>query len=329
MRSKLISLVLLTAIAVFVAGAWLVYFAHRPLELPSAPVEFDVKAGSSLTTVARNLSEAQLLPEPWSFIAVGRILGMAGHVKPGTYELTQGISPIQILLKITRGDAMLSEATFIEGSTFAQLRATLNEHPDLIHDIQVLSEAEILQRIGATESAAEGLFYPDTYTFSKGTSDLDVLKRSYRNMKKHLAAEWERRDLHVPYEKPYDALVVASIIEKETAVREERPLVAAVLINRLKQNMKLQTDPTVIYGLGAKYEGTLHKRDLIEDTPYNTYTRSGLPPTPIAMPGLASIQAALNPVSSSALYFVARGGGFHQFSDSLAEHNRAVEKYQK
>ena len=209
------------------------------------------------------------------------------------------------------------------------MRKILDSHPDARHDTTALSEAEILQRVGAAEAAAEGLFFPDTYAFDKGMSDIDILKRSYKAMQNRVASAWEKRDTLVPYAAPYQALIMASIIEKETASKQERPIISAVFVNRLRSGMRLQTDPTVIYGIGDRYDGTLHKRDLVSDTPYNTYLHAGLPPTPIAMPGLASIEAALNPSGSPALYFVARGDGSHEFSASLAEHNRAVAKFQR
>ena len=227
------------------------------------------------------------------------------------------------------GDVSQAGITFIEGWTFRQIREALNSSEGIEHISMELTDAQIMERIGASESNPEGLFFPDTYYFVQGMSDIDILQRAYRTMQAKLQAAWDKKTQSLPYQSPYQALIMASIIEKETAKASERPLVAKVFLNRLKIGMRLQTDPTVIYGLGQKYEGNLHKVDLQNDTPYNTYTREGLPPTPIAMPGMASIEAALNPATqSSALYFVSKRDGSHAFSSSLEEHNRAVVRYQ-
>jgi UPF0755 protein len=231
--------------------------------------------------------------------------------------------------KLTRGDVTQDEIVFVEGKTFRQLRAVLDAHAALRHDTAGLKDQEILVLINASEKHPEGLLYPDTYLFAKGSSDLAILKRAYRAMQQRLAIEWQRRDPLVPYATPYEALIMASIVEKETGRAEDRPSVSAVFSNRLRLGMMLQTDPTVIYGVGERFDGNLRKRDLQFDTPYNTYTRPGLPPTPISMPGLASIQVTLRPPKSDKLYFVARGDGTSEFSRNLDEHNRAVAKYQR
>ncbi|MBX9694986.1 MAG: endolytic transglycosylase MltG, partial [Cyanobacteria bacterium] len=222
-----------------------------------------------------------------------------------------------------------AEIVFVEGKTFRQIRSLLDSHPDVRHDSAGLSDGDILVRIGASEPHPEGLFFPDTYLFAKQSSDLDILRRAYRAMQARLAAEWNSRDPSVPYAGPYEALIMASIVEKETGQPADRLKVAAVFVNRLKKGMLLQTDPTVIYGMGERFDGNIRKYDLTTDTPYNTYTRTGLPPTPIALPGQASIQAALHPPASDLYYFVARGDGSSEFSRNLDEHNRAVAKYQK
>lgn len=209
------------------------------------------------------------------------------------------------------------------------MRDKLDAHPDIRHDSKGLPDAEVMRLIGASENAAEGLFFPDTYLFAKQSRDLEVLARAYRTMQRHLKREWEGRDQGLPYTDAYQALIMASIVEKETGRDADRPMIASVFVNRLRLGMLLQTDPTVIYGLGDRFDGNLRKRDLQTDTPYNTYTRSGLTPTPIAMPGLASLRAALHPANSTALYFVARGDGSSQFSRTLDEHNQAVNKYQR
>ncbi len=229
---------------------------------------------------------------------------------------------------ISKGQIETSSVTIIEGSTFKELREQLNKDSTLHHDSASMSDEEILKRIGATETVAEGLFFPDTYNYVKGSSDLKVLRRSYQLMQRHLQDNWKKRDPDLPFETPYQALILASIVEKETGQPGDRPMIASVFINRLRKPMRLQTDPTVIYGMGDKFDGNLRKRDLSHDTPYNTYTRDGLTPTPIALPGLAALQAVLHPAPSKALYFVARGDGSSQFSSTLIEHNNAVNEYQ-
>ena len=237
---------------------------------------------------------------------------------------------LALLALLARGQqAEQVSVQFIEGQTFFEMRKVLDEHPAVKHDSKDLSEAEILHAVGAVENKAEGMFFPDTYLVIPGTSDLRLLKRAYAAMQSNLTSAWESRDEDLPYADSYQALIMASIIEKETGQASERPLIASVFINRLKQRMLLQTDPTVIYGMGPRFDGNLRKVDLQQDTPYNTYTRAGLPPTPIAMPGLAAIKAAMNPAPSNAIYFVAKGDGSHEFSENLADHNRAVNKYQR
>ena len=256
-------------------------------------------------------------------------MGYASLLKAGDYELTENTSPWQLLGRITMGDVNQSEVRFIEGWTFSQLRKTLDEHPAIRHDTTGLSDLEILRLIGASEMAAEGLFSPDTYYFVRGNSDIAILKRAYRAMQNNLATAWAGRAMNLPLTDAYQALILASIVEKETGRERDRANIAGVFINRLRLGMRLQTDPTVIYGLGEKFDGNLRKKDLLADQEYNTYTRRGLPPTPIAMPGMASIQAVLNPAKTGALYFVAKGNGESHFSSNLTDHNRAVAKYQK
>lgn len=323
------SLFKLAFISVLLAAAWLAYFALTPSPLPQTPYEFSIKHGSSLRTVARQFAEEKLVMEPWSFELLVRTLGKANEIKAGNYLLENGITPYKLFLVITRGDVTQSQAAFIEGWTFRQMRKALDANPAVRHDTLNLSEQEVLQRLEANATMAEGLFFPDTYNFSSGMSDLSILKRAHHAMRTRLDEAWKSRAPDLPYASPYEALIMASIIEKETGQAGERPMIASVFINRLRIGMRLQTDPTVIYGLGEAFDGNLRKRDLTGDTPYNTYTRSGLPPSPIAMPGWESIQAALHPAKSSALYFVAKGNGAHQFSGSLAEHNRAVARYQR
>jgi UPF0755 protein len=315
-------------LAMLLGGGWLTYFALTPLPLTQTPLEFTLKHGSSLKSVARQLTAAGVLSEPWNFVVLARVFGKASNIKAGNYQLEAALTPLQLLRKMTEGDVSQSEITFIEGWNFRQIRKALDEHPSIAHETQGVDEQELLKRIGAAESVAEGLLFPDTYYFSNGMSDVTILKRAYQIMQQHLTEAWQERAPGLPYDTPYQALVMASIIEKETGKASERPMIAAVFINRLRIGMRLQTDPTVIYGLGVSFDGDLRRRDLATDTAYNTYTRTGLPPTPIAMPGLESIHAALHPAQHKALYFVAKGDGSHQFSSSLAEHNRAVARYQ-
>ncbi len=330
MIAKLRSLVLLLLLLAMGGAGWLYHFAHKELSLPEVPLRLVLKSGSTLKTVAKQLTQAQLLTEPWSFIALARALGKTAQIKAGEYQLTRNPTPLSLLALFAKGQQAEQVAVqFIEGQTFADMRKVLDQHPALKHDSKALSEVEILREVGGIGAVAEGLFFPDTYLIIPGTSDLKLLQRAYKAMQERLASAWETRDQSLPYNEPYQALIMASIVEKETGQPSERPLIAAVFINRLKKRMLLQTDPTVIYGMGDRYTGNIRKTDLQRDTPYNTYTRAGMPPTPIAMPGLAAIKAALNPAPSNALYFVAKGDGSHEFSANLVDHNRAVNKYQR
>ncbi|GAB4180257.1 MAG: endolytic transglycosylase MltG [Rhodocyclaceae bacterium] len=329
MHRILARLALLALMLVAVPAGWMVWFAANPVPLASSPLEFRIRPGTGLRAVARELAEAGMRFPPWQFELLARVRGESTRIKAGSYEVETGITPLHVLEKITRGDVSQGELRIAEGWTFRQVRSALDGAGDLAHDSAGLTDREILSRIGATEGSPEGLFFPDTYLFDRHAADLDVLRRAYRQMRRTLEAEWERRTPSLPYAGPYQALIVASLIEKETGRAEDRPSVAAVFVNRLRRGMPLQTDPSVIFGLGAGFDGNLRKADLLRDTAYNTYTRAGLPPTPIAMPGLASIQAALHPARSDHLYFVARGDGSSAFSRTLDEHNRAVARYQK
>jgi UPF0755 protein len=318
----------LSAAVVCLALTWLFYFAFTPLSIPEGVRQLQVGPGASYRSVARQLVSAGVLHERFSFIALGRMQGRAGTIKVGIYELPESISPIALIQKLARGDVLMAEITFIEGWTFAELRAALDASPAVRHETAGLADAEILRRLNAPETHPEGLFFPDTYRFNSGASDLQVLTRAYQALHARLQSAWDQRGSELPYATPYEALIMASIIEKETGRQEDRRLIAAVFVNRLKRGMRLQTDPTVIYGLGAAFDGNLRKRDLLQDAPYNTYTRAGLPPTPIALPSQASLDAAMSPAESGALYFVSRGDGTSHFSETLEEHNRAVQKYQ-
>jgi UPF0755 protein len=330
MKRLLLWLLLIGALvsSAFIAFAW--HFAHQALPLPSTPFEFNVEKGTNLKVLSRKLAEQGLLPEPSGLWLLGRWTDMASGIQAGTYRVEKPISPLALLQKMNDGDVVKVGITFVEGITFRQMRALLETSPVVKSTLNGLSDNDVLKRIGATESHPEGLFFPDTYRFSAGATDVDVLKVSYLAMQKKLADAWAQRDDQLPYKSPYDVLIMASIIEKETGRADERPLISSVFINRLRIPMRLQTDPTVIYGMGQSFDGNIRRRDLTADTAYNTYTRDGLPPTPIAMPGWGSLIAAVKPEKSDKLYFVATkdGNGSHYFSRSLDEHNRAVAKYQ-
>jgi len=291
-------------------------------------VDFEIAPGARFRAVAEQLEKSGVRVRRLEFEILARVLGRERDIKAGSYELTGPVTPLALLDMLTSGDVTQAEVRLIEGWTFAQFRAALDASPDLRHDTSRMEEGQILDRLQVRAGQAEGLFFPDTYLFAKGTSDLAVLRRAYGVMQRRLQAEWNARDSNVPYTSPYEALIMASIVEKETGRAEERERIAGVLVNRLRIGMRLQVDPTVIYGLGSGFDGNLRKADLLEDGPYNTYTRPGLPPTPIAMPGQGALRAALRPAKTDALYYVARGDGSSQFSRSLDEHNRAVTKYQ-
>ena len=316
------------AIAIVIGGTF-AWYATTELATAPLPLQFDLKPGSSLRTAAQEMERAGVLREPERFVLMVRLLGEAKNIKAGNYEVSEPVTPYRLLQKIVLGEVTQATVTFVEGSTFTQMRKALDEHLDVAHATRGLTDEEVLQRLGIEEASPEGLFFPDTYHFARGNSDLRILRRAHRLMQSHLEAQWAARAPELPLATPYEALILASIVEKETGREEERPLVAAVFVNRLRKGMLLQADPTVIYGLGETFDGNLRKRDLQADALYNTYTRTGLPPTPIAMPGLASLAATFNPPASDVLYFVSRGDGSSHFSRTLGEHERAVTKYQR
>jgi UPF0755 protein len=293
------------------------------------PKTFDVVPGTNLRSLSTLLEREGVVGNAQVFWLLGRVLGKAGSLKVGVYILDRPLTPLELYAKIQRGDVSQAIVQFIEGWNWHEVQAELAAQPMLRNDSAGMSEAAILQAIGAEENHIEGLLFPDTYFYAPQASDLTVLRRAYRRQHEKLMAAWEARAPGLPYRTPYEALIMASIVEKETGAASERPKIAGVFLNRLRLGMRLQTDPTVIYGLGDRYDGSLHKVDLQRDTPYNTYTRAGLPPTPIAMPSEASILAALNPAKTDALYFVSRGDGTHVFSSTLEAHNRAVNRYQR
>jgi len=317
--------VFFAALAAAGYGAW---YVTTPLAVASLPLEFEIPPGTSFRATVDQLNKSGIRVRRYEFELLARALGRVRDLKAGSYELAEAVTPLELLDMLTRGDVTQAEIRLIEGWTFAQFRAALDASPDLRHDTAGLDDAQLLARLQAAEPHPEGLFFPDTYLFAKKSSDLAVLRRAYRAMQRHLKAEWEGRDPSVPYRSAYDALIMASIIEKETGREAERDQIGGALVNRLRIGMRLQVDPTVIYGLGSAFDGNLKKIHLLEDGPYNTYTRAGLPPTPIAMPGRASLRSATHPAKTDALYYVSRGDGSSQFSRNLSDHNRAVNKYQ-
>ncbi|HHH36011.1 MAG TPA: endolytic transglycosylase MltG [Gammaproteobacteria bacterium] len=313
-------------------GGWLLMdlqdSVRTPLQL-DAPVRLQVAPGDTLTAVARALHRQGILAHPRYLIWYARWEGAADRIQAGEYALQPGMTPAQLLQRLRAGEVVQYPLTIPEGWTFRQMLQALEKSEILRHTLAGMDDAAIMVRLGHPGEHPEGRFYPDTYLFPRGTSDLDILRRAYEAMERRLDREWAQRAPGLPYRTPYEALIMASIIEKETAVPEERPRIAGVFVRRLQRGMRLQTDPTVIYGLGESFDGNLRRRDLERPGPYNTYLRRGLPPTPIALPGGEAIHAALHPAPGDALYFVARGDGSHQFSRTIEEHNAAVRRYQK
>ena len=322
---RLFTLLLLVAFGFAGFGYW---FATSPVALSTSPLDFEITSGVGLRSVSRQLVKAGIDMPAWQFTWLGRVLGKASTIKAGSYEIDAGITPWQLLEKLTRGDTTQGELSLLEGKTFADFRQMVDSSPDVKHDSVGLTEVDLMAKLGIDARHPEGAFFPDTYLFSKGASDIAVYRRAHEALVRILESEWNARATDLPYRSPYEALIMASIIEKETARSADRDQVAAVFVNRLRIGMPLQTDPAVIYGI-REFDGNLRKRDLQADGPYNTYLRAGLPPTPIALPGQAAIHAALHPAVSDNLYFVARGDGSSQFSRTLEEHNRAVTKYQR
>lgn len=320
------ALLLAAGAGIAAIGAW---WLARPLPLPASPYAFEVRAGASLRQVARELAAAGIVPGELPLVALARWRAVDRGIKAGNYEIASGVTLPQLLDRLTQGDVLQKAFTVIEGATFADLRRALQADPAVTATLLDLPEAELLRRIGAPGERAEGWFFPDTYFFAAGSTDAALLGRAHRLMRARLDAAWAQRAPDLPLKDAYEALILASIVEKETGAGADRPLIASVLVNRLRIGMRLQADPTVIYGLGAGFDGNLTKRDLETDTPYNTYTRNGLPPTPIALPGQAALDAATRPPRTAYLYFVARGDGRSEFSTNLADHNRAVAKYQR
>ncbi|MEP6701832.1 MAG: endolytic transglycosylase MltG [Betaproteobacteria bacterium] len=319
---RVLALLMLAALGL---GAAFIFYAPRL----GKPVELYVKPGTNVRTIARELRESGVIVAAEPFLWLMRIARKDGAIKAGSYEFEGAMSPLAVLDMLTAGDDLQLALTIVEGWTFGQMRTALAADPQIGHTLDQGSQADMLRRVGVAEANPEGLFFPDTYHYAPGSADVTVFRRAYRAMQDRLQAGWAGRDQDLPYASPYEALIMASIIEKETGKKSDRKQIASVFVNRLRLGMKLQTDPSVIYGMGQQFNGNLRKRDLEADTPYNTYVHPGLPPTPIALPGQASLDAALHPDPTRYLYFVARGDGSSHFSTTLDEHNRAVNKYQR
>ena len=319
------SLLFLVASLVLAASAW---WLQQPLPMKTEVVEITVEPGMSARAVVQALVRGGVDVQPDLLFWWIRLSGQARQIKAGSYEIARGPNPRTLLAKLVRGEVAQRSVTLAEGLTFAQWRATLRGAPFLRQDSRELDNAALMAKLGRPGVHPEGRFFPSTYPYAKGSSDLALLRRALQEMDQRLAAVWAQRVADSPLRNPDEALILASIVEKETGRAADRGKISGVFNNRLRKGMLLQTDPTVIYGLGDKFDGNLRKRDLKADTPWNTYTRSGLPPTPIAMPGQDALLAAVQPATTSALYFVARGDGSSEFSATLEEHNRAVRKYQ-
>jgi len=325
-RKLIITLLVAAGVAVVALGLYVKAWQNEPL-----PVTEDVKvtldAGQSFASFTRQLAATGILDNAWVWRAMARLDGSARRVQAGEYWVRSTDRPGDLMDRLLRGDVVQYEVKLIEGWTLAQALAALAAHPDLVKELAGADEHTVLGMLGLAEGNGEGLFFPDTYHFEKGATDADILRRAYRKLEAELAAAWETRDAGLPYESPYDALIVASLIEKETGRDADRANIAQVFVSRLNRGMRLQTDPSVIYGI-ADFDGNLTRRDLRTDTPYNTYTRQGLPPTPIALVGRKSLEAAVHPAPGEFLYFVSRGDGSSHFSVSLEEHQAAVRRYQ-
>lgn len=303
-------------------------FMDTPLELPEQGLTLVVEPGKSMAAIAQRLRRQAGLRVPLYWQLYAHLTGSASRIRAGEYAITRGATPRTLLAQLVSGRVMQHALTIVEGWTFRQMLAAIAGHEKLKHTLRGLDDAAIMARLGHPGEHPEGRFFPDTYYFPAGTSDLAFLRRAYATLEQRLSEAWQRRASQLPLQSPYQALVLASIIEKETALPSERREIAGVFIRRLQKDMLLQTDPTVIYGLGEAFDGDIRRRDLLADTPYNTYVRKGLPPTPIALPGADSLTAAVNPAPGDALYFVATGAGGHVFSRTLEEHNQAVRQYQ-
>jgi UPF0755 protein len=324
----MVVIILLALAAMAIVLGMYLRFQDSMLNLPEAETVYAIAPGTSLNQLAHDLERRGIIAHPRLFILLGRELDVARHLKAGEYTLVRGMTPRSLLETVVEGRVLQYRLTLVEGRTFREVMQNLAAHPAIRQTLAGLDDGGIMERLGHPGVHPEGRFLPDTYHFPRGTTDLEFLARAYTAMTTVLEREWKQREADLPLASPEEALILASVVEKETGLATERARIAGVFIRRLQKGMKLQTDPTVIYGLGGAFDGNLRKRDLLKDTPYNTYTRDGLPPTPIAMPGVDAIRAALHPADGDDLYFVAMGDGRHYFSGTLQEHNLAVQKFQ-
>ncbi len=329
-RLFLLAIVLVLVVtAVLLSGkVFLTWWSEQPL-LVESPAPINVPSGSSLYQLSHKLEKKGVVSSALLFRMYGRFHPGQGQIKAGEYELTPGMSAAELYAKLETGAVIQYSVTLVDGQTYASFLDALRNSPKLKFSLDQQDIGALLTSWGSATRHPEGLFFPDTYTFRKGDTDVSILQRAFERMQTQLNTAWSERAEGLPYTSPYEALIMASIVEKETGVPEERAQIAGVFVNRLRKNMRLQTDPTVIYGLGDRYQGNIKKTHLSEYTPYNTYRINGLPPTPIANPGKAAIEAALHPAPTKALYFVAKGDGSHQFSVTLSEHDAAVKQYQR
>lgn len=327
---KLLGIVVLLG-SFSLAWAWMSYqsFVDGPLQLSQPEQYFSVEPGMSVGRIAASLQEQKIIDSGRLFRWMVKFSGEAQRIQAGEYLLSEGMTPAQLLQNMVQGKVRQFSLTLIEGRTFREMMQLINAEPNLKHTLNGLSDSEIMARIGHPDEHPEGRFLPETYLFPRGLSDVEFLRRAYSALSSTLEQAWQQRDVGLPFKTPYEALILASIVEKETGLESERPEIAGVFIRRLEKGMRLQTDPTIIYGLGPDFDGNLRRKDLKTDGPYNSYTRRGLPPTPIAMPGADAIRAVMHPDDSNNLFFVAKGDGSHHFSATVEEHNRAVTKYQR
>jgi UPF0755 protein len=331
MKRPLLMTALIGLLLAMLAGGWQVLryraFTEAPLAVPSEGYRLDIAAGTSVRQVAVELERDGLIDDALLMRVLGRLSGQAGRIQAGEYAVTPGSTPERLLQQLVRGEVMQHALTVVEGWTFRQMMDAVRAHPALRQTLESDDESTLLAALGIDQTHPEGIFLPETYLFPRGTTDVEFLRRANQQLQARLQREWQERAAGSPLKSPYEALILASIIERETGVPAERGKVAGVFVRRLQKGMRLQTDPTVIYGMGDAYQGNIRRRDLLRDTPYNTYTRRGLPPTPIALPSAESIRAALQPEAGNELYFVSRGDGSHAFAATLEEHNRNVRRY--
>lgn len=325
----LIGLIVAAVLSVALVAWQSIRALDSALAVPNGGVVFEIAPGSALSTISNQLADLGILGNPKVFRWYAQLSGHAGSIRAGEYRIDEGTTARQLLYKFVAGDVQLYAFTVVEGWTFREMLEALTAHPAVEPSVAIEDWPRLMESLAATATHPEGMFLPETYHFPKNTSDLDILKQAFELLTATLETEWSARDEGLPLKSPYEALILSSIIEKETARAEERAMIAGVFIRRLQRNMRLQTDPTVIYGIGERFDGNLTRRDLQTDTPYNTYTRAGLPPTPIALAGRASIHAALHPAPGSELYFVATGlgDGSHKFSETKEEHDAAVREF--